>query len=260
MILPVFPLYQFPVNLLRLKRLVFRHEKFFRSVDHLFCRTAELFRFLAPIDVPFGVHVFDRHGNSEVFQYFGKEIVQVLGFHQRDGFFVYRADIGQHVAGFQPGKIDFVIKYLAAPVSFVPENEPAGFSGTYDGFELMIVGTDDLFQAFFRHGFPDKSLGPIRHQFGFGMYDVQYRTVFVIEDEHIGNGIEHRAVQIGYFLGMTGITHRLYYFCCFIGIFTENREPFPGWEDTAIRPPMPSIMVLQTDRPSPAPCLKESIL
>ena len=87
----------------------------------------------------------------------------------------------------------------------MPENEPAGFSGTYDGFELMIVGTDDLFQAFFRHGFPDKSLGPIRHQFGFGMYDVQYRTVFVIEDEHIGNGIEHRAVQIGYFLGMTGM-------------------------------------------------------
>ena len=80
---------------------------------------AELFRFLAPIDVPFGIHAFDRHGNSEVFQYFGKEIVQVLGFHQRDGFFVYRADVGQHVAGFQPGKIDFVIKYLAAPVSFV---------------------------------------------------------------------------------------------------------------------------------------------
>ena len=29
---------------------------------------AELFRFLAPIDVPFGIHAFDRHGNSEVFQ------------------------------------------------------------------------------------------------------------------------------------------------------------------------------------------------
>ena len=71
--------------------------------------------------------------------------MQVLGFHQRDGFFVYRADVGQHVAGFQPGKIDFVIKYLAAPVSFVPENEPTGFLGTYDGFELMIVGTDYLF-------------------------------------------------------------------------------------------------------------------
>ena len=145
LILFLFPLKHIAVDLLRLKRLVFRHEKFFRSVDHLFGRTAELFRFLAPIDVPFGIHAFDRHGNSEVFQYFGKEIVQVLGFHQRDGFFVYRADVGQHVAGFQPGKIDFVIKYLAAPVSFVPENEPTGFLGTYDGFELMIVGTDYLF-------------------------------------------------------------------------------------------------------------------
>ena len=72
-----------------------------------------------------------RFSNTSV-----KKVVQVLGFHQRDGLFVYRADVGQHVAGFQPGEKDLVIKYLAAPVSFVPEDEPAGLLGAYDGFQL----------------------------------------------------------------------------------------------------------------------------
>ena len=185
--------------------------------------------------------------------------MQVLGFHQCDRFFVNRAYVGQRMSALQPGEEHFVITNLAAFASVVPENRPAGVPGADDGLQKTSVDSGKLFETFFRHTPADNVFRSVCRQFGIGVYDVQDRQVFVEEDEHVGIGVEHRVIQGGN-RGEMVVSHGFgYYFLGVTGIFTVNRDPFPGREETAIRPPIPSMMVLQTDRPSPAPCLNESI-